>query len=97
MLLLMIGAVAILDKEKNGVRFLGLMLTMTMIKIVQNASTIQHPSATTETMIRAHEMKTTRRSRFPQPHATYKNGSTADIPSRDICIESRRFVKHAIL
>ena len=35
-MLLMIGVIAKLNKEKNGVRFLGLMLTMSMI-IIQNA------------------------------------------------------------
>ena len=48
-------------------------------------------------MSQAQEMKTTRRSRFPQPHATYKTGSTANIPTRNVLVESRRPPKHVSL
>ena len=54
-------------------------------------------TATTETMSRAQEAKTTRRPRFPQPHATYKIGSAANIPTRNVLVESRRCFKHVPL
>ena len=51
-------------------------------------------TATKETMRQALEAKTTRRPRFPQPHATYKTGSAANIPIRNVLVESRGSVKH---
>ncbi len=54
-------------------------------------------TATTETMNRTQEAKTTRRPRFPQPHATYKIGSTANIPTWNVSVETCRSAKHRLL
>ena len=55
-------------------------------------------TATTATMRRpAQEVKTTTRQRFPQPQATYKIDSAANIPIRNFLVESCRSGKHAIL
>ena len=53
-------------------------------------------TATTETMRRAQEAKTTRRPRFPQPQATYKLSSAGNIPTRNVLVK-RQFPKHATL
>ena len=58
---------------------------------------IPQKTATTETMSRAQEAKSTRRPRFPQRHVTYKIGSAANIPIRNVLVESRRSSKHVSL
>ena len=85
-------------QRKEWYEICSLMTTMSMIIKMHEQYSIPSRTATTETMRRpAQESNTTRRQRFPQPHATYKISSAANIPTRNVLVESRRINKHCIL
>ena len=93
-----------MDKEKNRVRFL--------VSFVHNAddahdynTECMNNTATLQGQQQQRQFAVLKRQKQQQedqdshspPHATYKIGSFPNIPTRNVLVESRRYVKHITL
>ena len=64
---------------------------------MNNTECMNNRVAANESMHKAQDIKTTRRTRLQQPQGTYKIGSAADIPVGNVLIENGCVIKHKIL